>query len=114
MSKFDRRDPGQDDSYTQGLGRHSEAKVPEPPCLGPDDGTVFAPMAPRLTLAETDEDRLYQPFQELGLGINEWIAERRNIIAVLNAFYRAELSLSSAAPVLALAERLNPALKEGQ
>lgn len=42
----------------------------------------------------------------------ELLAERQRIAKVLAAFYRAELSMSSVQPILALALELNPDLVE--
>ena len=54
---------------------------------------------------KTDIDRLVVQVEKL-------VAERASIIAVLTAFYRSDISMSSLQPILDLCRELNPDLDE--
>lgn len=85
-------------------------------------GAVLLPMSPNLTrfqqrLADEDTMRgstpaIDTPSVRIVTAVADLLAERKRISAVLATFYRAELSMSSVQPLLALALELNPDLVE--
>lgn len=92
MSTYDRSDPGCDPIYTDGL----QADEPEMTAI---------------------EESLYDTQQHLGLlsdqiaeltrRVEAMVTERAHILAVLDSFSRAEISISSLQQVLDLAAELN-------
>ena len=102
MSKFDPRDPGCDADYCNALSPPPDDDAP------PDDVGHIEGIADSIA---TDSASLVAELERLSRAIDARMAERQHIIDVLSAFYRAPLSIGAVAPVLALAEHLNPALK---
>ena len=63
-----------------------------------------------ICIAQLAQDQAEAAQQKLIAHLDDLIAERTRIAETLACFYAAPLSISSVAPLLALAERMNPAL----
>lgn len=62
--------------------------------------------------APTNFDDLEQAVDKVAVRIEGLLRERAHIIAVLTAFYRSDISMSSLQPLLDLTRELNPDLDE--